>query len=153
MDLRSAVGSLQVPVAVVGGLLLVGALAQLAAMPEPPPGQDDIPHGFAVLFLYAVVWIGFVVGSLGLAIPPGDGYGIRFNRYQRLLFLGAAGAAFASLLLPIVAFGWLFATTMGGNVELAVLAWFGPSALAVIALVGGLGWRAAEEIVPRVRPE
>lgn len=151
MTVRSALGSLQLPIALGGALVLVWAVVQLATLPEPQAGSDGFPQGLAVLFLYVLAWAGFTASAVGFAIPPGAGYGIRFTVRQRRLFAVAAVSAIVSAVLPFVAFGLLFAASMEGNWTVVLLAWGVPAVGAVVGYVGALGWRAGQAVVPRVR--
>lgn len=148
MSLRSRLGGLQLPVAAVGLLVAALAIAQFLALEPAPPDGDGFVRGLAVLFLYVAGVAGFVVAALGFAVPPGDGFGIRFNRTQRRLLVGAALAAFGSLVAPLVAWPVMAATPLG--FEGVVWSWVALTALAVLAFVGSLGWRAAEEVARRV---
>lgn len=141
MDLRSALGSLQLPVAGTGAFLVVVSVGQILTMPSPPPESDGFVGGLAVLFLYFLAWVGFLVLSLGLAIPPGDGYGITFTRAQRVLFLLAAVAALVSAVGPFVAFGLIYS-----NPSLMVSAWLAITGIALLALATGLGWRGVQAV-------
>ncbi|WP_132057597.1 hypothetical protein [Halorussus amylolyticus] len=148
MSLRSRLGVLQLPVTGVGFLGVAFAASQLSAIPPSPPDSDGFVEGLAVLLFFAVGFVGFVVAALGLAIPPGENVGIRFNRWQRRLFVGAAVAAVASLVVPFVAWPVLASTVFA--TEFSVLAWLVLSLAAVSALVAGLGWRAAQAVARRV---
>ena len=148
MKLRSALGSLQLPVAGLGLLVVAVSLTQLQAIPEPPPGSDGFVEGLATFFLGLLALGGFVVSSLGFAIPPGEGYGVRFGRWQRRLFVAAAVGGLASLLVPL--FAWSVASATGLGPGAVVLAWLGTLALAVLSFVAALGWRIAEAVARRV---
>jgi len=148
MNLRSALGSLQLPVGGLGLLVVAVSLAQLHAIPEPPPGSDGFVEGLATFFLGLLALGGFVVSALGFAIPPGEGYGVRFGRWQRRLFVAAAVGGLVSLLVPLFAWSVVAATGVGPGV--VVLAWLGTLALAVLSFVGTLGWRIAEAVARRV---
>lgn len=151
MNVRSVLGSLQLPVAAGGALVLAGALYAMATVPVAPAQSDGFVQGLAVLFLGALAYGGFVVLALGLAIPPMGGYGIRFSRAQRILFGAAAGLVLAGLVLPFVGFGLLYGAAMDGDATPLLLLWVAPTLLGVLALVAGLLWRAAEAVGPRVR--
>lgn len=143
MNLRSALGSLQLPVAALGALVAVGSFWQLTEL-LPIPDQAGLPGGLAMLFLYALGVAGIAVCALGFAIPPGDGFGIRFERRQRLLFGLSAAGAVGSVLLPLVTLPVVLGAGPEQNLFwLVAVAWLGPLAVAVLALLGGLGWRAA----------
>ncbi|MFC7251238.1 hypothetical protein ACFQJ5_15540 [Halomicroarcula sp. GCM10025324] len=139
MDVRSALGTLQLPVATLGLALLLVALVGIATMDPPPAGSDGFVGGLAVFFLYIVAWVGFLVLSLGLAIPPLGGYGLRFTRPQRGLFLLAGLAAFLSAVGPLVAFGLVFS-----NPGAMVLTWLAITAVGILSLVGGVVWRGVQ---------
>lgn len=141
MNVRSLLGSLQLPIAAVGTVLVVFAVGQLVTMNPPPPGSEGFVHGLALIILYVLAWVGFVVLSMGLAIPPKDGYGIAFTRRQRGLFVTAAVAAVLSAVGPFVAFGLIYS-----NPTLLVSAWLAVMSVAIIALAAGLIWRGAEAI-------
>lgn len=142
----SRLSALQLPVALAGAAVVAWAVAELATLPPPPPGGDGLPGGLAALFLYGVAWVGFVVCSVGLAIPSDGRRGVAFSRGQRRLFGAAAVAAVASAVLPVVGFGLLLAAVGADVAWLAVLGWLVPAAVAVLALLAGLGWRAAEAL-------
>ncbi|PSQ01744.1 hypothetical protein BRC92_10060 [Halobacteriales archaeon QS_4_69_31] len=141
MDLRSILGSLQLPVATVGTLLVVVAVGSVATMPSPPPESEGVVAGLAVLFMYVLAWVGFLVTSLGLAIPPGDGYGVTFTRYQRGLFVLAAVAGLLSAVGPFVAFGLVYS-----NPSLMTTAWLALASVAVLSLAAGLVWRGVQAV-------
>ncbi|MDY6819896.1 MAG: hypothetical protein SVG88_14640 [Halobacteriales archaeon] len=151
MSLRSVLGSLQLPVAGIGVLLLVMSISQLLLMESPLPESEGFVQGLAMFFLYIMAWVGLVLTAGGLAIPPGeDGFGIQFNRWQRRLFILAMLGAIGSALLPLVGMGWIFATAREGNGTLLLIAFAGPSGIAIVSLLAGLAWRAAEAIRPRI---
>ena len=141
MNLRAALGSLQLPIAGIGALLVAVAIGGIATMPSPPPGSEGFVSGLAALFLYFVGWVGFLIMSTGLAIPPGEGYGITFDRRQRWLFVTAAVAGFLSAIGPFVAFGLLLS-----NPSLMVSAWLALMGVAIAALLLGIAWRIGQEI-------
>lgn len=148
MRVRALLGSLQLPVAGVGAVVFLGSVAALASLPPSPAGEGFV-RGLAVLVLFVGAWAGFVVAALGLAIPPGeDGVGVRFSRGQRLLLLAAGGLALASAVAPL-AF-WAVVVAIGLAPGTAALAWFAVMGLAVVALLAGVGWRAAEGVAPRL---
>ena len=149
MSFRSRLGVLQLPVAGFGLLVVGMAVNQLLTLPPSPPGSDGFVEGLALFFLAVFAWGGFVVAALGFAIPPGDNFGIRFGRWQRRLFVGAAACALGSVVAPLAAW-WVLASTRFG-VDVVFGAWIGLSVAAVVALVGGLGWRVAESVARRVR--
>lgn len=57
MDVRSLLGSLQLPVAVVGAVLVAGGVSQMAAL-TPVPERGGLPGGLALCFSYAIAWAG-----------------------------------------------------------------------------------------------
>lgn len=141
MNVRALLGSLQLPVAVLGAGLVVVSIGGISTMPSPPPGSEGFAAGLALLFLYFLGWVGFLVLSFGLAIPPGDGYGIGFNRYQRGLFVLAGVAGLTSAIGPFVAFGLLFS-----HPSLIGIAWLVIMGVAVLALTAGLLWRGIQAL-------
>lgn len=132
--------------ALLGILLMAWAATSLTTLPAPPPEGDGLPGGLAAIFLYVTIWAGFVVLAFGLAIPGGGRWSIRFSRGQRRLFLLAAGAAVASAVLPFIATGMLLTLARSDALWLALLAWLAPMVVAVLAFLGGLGWRGAEAL-------
>ncbi len=144
MELRSVVGSLQLPVAAVGALLAALAVDGLLSLPSTPDGEGFL-QGLAVLFLYAVGLVGFVLFTLGLAIRPGDGYGVSFRRRQRRLLFAGAGATAGALLLPLVAFGLLYAAAMGGS-RAPFYLWGLLHAVGVLSVGAALAWRGADAV-------
>lgn len=148
MNLRSLLGSLQLPVAGVGFLLVAVSAVELLALPPSPPGSDGFVEGLAALLLFVAAWAGFFLAAVGLAIPPGDGFGVRFTRWQRRLFVAAAALAVASAAVPVVAL--TLVVTLGLPPSVVVLLWLGLMAAAVLALVGGVGWRVGQAVARRV---
>lgn len=144
MDLRALLGSLQIPVAALGGFLVIFSISLVLTMPSPPPESEGFVSGLAFIFLYFLAWVGVLVTSFGLAIPPGEGYGITFNRYQRGLFLLAGVAGVLSAVGPFAAFGLIYS-----NPSLMVNAWLATMGVAVIALLSGLVWRGAQTVYRR----
>lgn len=143
MDFRSALGSLQLPVAAFGALVAVGSFWQITEI-MPIPDQGGLPGGLAMLFLYGLGVAGIAVCALGFAIPPGDGFGIDFSRRHRLLFVLSAAGAIGSAVLPLLALPIAF----GGGPEQDLvwvlgLAWLGPLAISLLSLAGVLCWRGA----------
>lgn len=141
MKVRALLGSLQVPIAAIGLLGVAAAVGGIVTLDPPPAGSEGFLSGLAILFLYFLGWMGFLVLALGLAIPPGDGYGITFNRYQRGLFVVAAVGALASAVGPFVAFGLVYS-----NPSLLFNSWLVITSVAVLSLVGGLVWRGVEAL-------
>ncbi len=150
MNLRSVLGSLQLPVAALGALVAVGSFWQITEL-MPIPDQGGLPGGLALLFLYAFGVVGIAVCALGFAIPPGDGYGIQFQRRQRLLFGLSAVGAIGSAILPLLALP--VAASAGpeqGLFWVIGLAWLGPLAVSLLSLAGALSWRGAIAAYGRV---
>lgn len=148
MRVRAILGSLQLPVAGVGAVVFLGSVAAIASLPPSPEGEGFV-RGLAVLVLFVGAWAGFVVTAFGLAIPPGeDGVGVQFSRGQRLLLLAAGGLGLASAVAPLVF--WAVVVTVGLSPGTATLAWFALMGIAVVALLAGVGWRAAEAAAPRL---
>ncbi|WP_430504959.1 hypothetical protein [Haloparvum sp. PAK95] len=142
---RRVLGSLQLPVAGAGVLVCFLAASTFGSLlAETPPG-DGFLHGGALLLSYVLGVGGFALFALGLAIPPGSGFGIRFRRPQRGLFLVSAVAAVASVVLPLAA----FPTALGGDVTIVLVAWGLPTAVAVLGVASGLLWRAVERFRDR----
>lgn len=145
MQLRSWLGSLQLPVAGVGVALVVFAAGSIATIPEPPAGSDGFVGGLAVVFLSLIGWAGLVVAPLGLAIPPSGGYGVRFNRYQRGLFVASSAGWFLAGVIPLLGFGLLLRQP-----DLMVSSLLALATAATLSLVAGLCWRGGEAIGRRV---
>lgn len=141
MNVRAMVGSLQIPIAVVGTLLIVFSVGAIVMIPSPPPGSEGFVSGLAFIFLYFLGWIGFLALSFGLAIPPGGGYGIRFNRYQRALFVLSGLAGILSAVGPFVAFGVLLS-----HPSLIGTAWVAIMGVGLLALTAGLLWRGVQAV-------
>ena len=80
MGLRFRLGFLRLPVAGFDVLGVAMAVNRLSTLPPSPPGTDDFVEGLAIFFLYVLGFTGFAVAALGFAIPPGDDFGIRFDR-------------------------------------------------------------------------
>lgn len=140
MRIRALLGSLQIPVAAVGAALVVFSVGSVVTM-DPPPEGDGFVAGLAILFMYFLAWVGFLVTSFGLAIPPGDGYGVTFNRYQRGLFVVAGVAGVLSAVGPFVLFGLLYS-----NPTLMGTTWVATMGVAVLSLAAGLCWRGVETV-------
>ncbi|WP_411967461.1 hypothetical protein [Haloferax sp. YSSS75] len=136
-SLRAILGSLQLPVAGVGVVVLALASWNLYTLPPSPPGSDGFVEGLAVFFLFVGIVVGFVLLVLGLLIPPGPGYGIHFTRRQRWLFAYALVGPIAGL-LGTVSLAFL---TTGPWVTTLVAVAVGTAPLAVLV---GIGWRAGQ---------
>lgn len=146
MARASRLAPLQIPVALLGVLLIAWAATSLVSLPPPPPEGDGLPGGLAMISLYVVLWAGLIVLAVGLAVPGGGRWARTVSRGQRRLFLLSAAAAVASAILPFVATGVLLTLLRPDAIWLALLAWLIPAAVAVLALVGGLGWRALDAV-------
>lgn len=144
-QLRRALGSLQLPVAGLGLSSCILFLSIFASLFGRTPEGDGFVHGGALLFSYALAVAGYALFAIGLAIPPGPGVGIRFRRGQRLLFVGAAVAAVASVVLPL----FLLPTALGGNANPIFYVWVTTTSLAVLGVAGGLTWRGGEWLAQR----
>lgn len=147
MNVRSFLGSLQLPVAGLGAIVCLGAIASIATLP-PSPADEGFVRGLAVVALFVLAWVGFVLIAVGLAVPPGNGLGIRFTPWQRRLFGIAAGLALLSAVSPL-AF-WAVVAATGLSLGSAALAWVVVMGLAVAARLAGLGWRVGEAAVSRL---
>lgn len=148
MRVRALLTSLQLPVAGVGLLLVAASGYRLLTLPEPPAGSDGFVEGIVAFFLYLCAVAGLIVTAVGLAIPADGRFGVRFRRRQRLLFVLAALAALASLLSPLVV--WPAAIAAGASPGVVFRAWFGLTALAVLVILIGVGWRAVEVALARL---
>lgn len=144
-SIRRVLGSLQIPVAAVGALVSLTAAGTFGSLLGRTPPGDGFIHGGALLVTYALTVGGFALFAVGLAIPPMSGVGIRFRRAQRILFVVAAGAAVASVILPLAA----FPTALGGDATIVLVAWGVPTAVALLGVATGLVWRAAERLRER----
>jgi hypothetical protein len=143
--IRRVLGSLQLPVAGVGVLVCLLAAGTFGSLLGRTPPGDGFIHGGALLMTYALTVGGFALFATGLAIPPMSGVGIRFRRGQRVLFVVAAVAAVASVILPLAA----FPTALGGDATIVLAAWGVPTVVAVLGVATGLLWRAAERLRER----
>lgn len=146
MDVRSLLGSLQLPVAGIGLFVMLISLATAFTMPPSPPDSEGFVQGLALIALYVFAWGGFVVLSLGLAIPPGEGFGIDFTRIQRGLFLVAAVAAVASAVVPFAMFGLLYS-----NPNLLAMSLLALFAVALLTFTTSVVWRAGQAVAGRLR--
>lgn len=149
MRTRAVLGSLQLPIAGLGGLLLVGAVAALLSMPPSPPESEGFVRGLAMLVLFVVAWAGFVIIAIGLAVPPRTGAGIRFNQWQRRLLILAAILSILSLLSPLLF--WSVVATTGISLGSAALTWVVVMGLAVLSLITSVGWRIGEVMATHIR--
>ncbi|WP_416840072.1 hypothetical protein [Haloferax sp. DFSO52] len=82
-SLRAILGSLQLPVAALGLVVLVSTWQLFGTLEPPPTGSDGFAHGLAGFFLLLFGVAGYAIFVTGLLIPPGPGYGIEFTRKQR----------------------------------------------------------------------
>lgn len=149
MDTRSAIGSLQLPIAGLGGCLCVSAALALLSLPPSSDGSDGFLRGLAMLVVFVIAWAGFLITAIGLAIPPGPGIGIHFNRWQRRLFGITALLSVLSLVAPLVF--WTVVATTGLSFGSAAMAWLGFMVLAGIAFVTSIGWRITQVIATHLR--
>lgn len=141
MTIKSMVGSLQLPIAGLGTILCVSALTTLMSLPPSPPGEGFV-RGLALVVLFITAWAGFVIASLGLAIPPGDTVGIQFNRWQRRLFLLAGALAVLSAATPLVF--WVIVGSTNFSLGSAGLAWVIVMGLAILSLGSSIVWRIGQ---------
>ena len=146
MNFRSALGSLQLPVAAIGALLVAFAVSGVLSLASAPaPDGEGFVRGLAVVFLYVIGLLGFVVFALGLAIRPGEGRGVSFRRHQRQLLFAGAGATAAALLLPLVAFGVLYGAALEGG-QLPLYLWGLLHVVGALSVGTALAWRGTEAI-------
>lgn len=143
--LRRVLGSLQLPIASIGLIMWVLSSVIFASLFGKTPEGEGFIHGGALLFSYALAVAGYALFAVGLAIPPGPGFGIHFRRKQRLCFVGAAVAAVASVVLPLA----LLPTALGGNANPIFYAWVTTTSLAILGVAAGLAWRGGEWIGQR----
>jgi len=127
-----------------GALLTAFAVEGLLTLPSAPEGEG-FPEELAVLFLYAVGLVGFTTFATGLAIPPGDWVGITFRRRQRQLLAAGAGATLCALLVPVAAFGLLFAAAQGES-QVPFYLWGLLHVLGGLSVAAALAWRGAEAV-------
>lgn len=127
-----------------GALLTAFAVEGLLTLPSAPEGEG-FPEELAVLFLYAVGLVGFTTFATGLAIPPGDWVGITFRRRQRHLLAAGAGATLCALLVPVAAFGLLFAAAQGES-QVPFYLWGLLHVLGGLSVAAALAWRGAEAV-------
>lgn len=147
MSLRSALGTLQLPVATAGALVAVASFHSIGQI-APTPEQGGLPGGLAMLFLYAFGVVGIAVCALGFAIPPGDGFGVTFTRKQRYLFGLSAAGAVGSAVLPVLSLPLILGVGHGGNVGWLIAAvWLGPLAVSLLSLAAALCWRGATALL------
>ena len=146
MNFRSALGSLQLPVAAVGALLVAFAVDSILSLASAPaPDGEGFVRGLTMVVLYAAGLFGFVVFALGLAIRPGEGHGVSFRRRQRRLLFAGAGATAAALLLPLVGTGVLYGTALGDS-QLPLYLWGLLHVVGALSVGTALAWRGAEAI-------
>ena len=81
MNGRQLLGSLQLPVATIGGGLTVAGIWSLNTM----SAGGGVAAGFAAILLLVTVWVGLLLLPVGSLIPPAGGYGIEFTHVQRRL--------------------------------------------------------------------
>ncbi|MWV39071.1 hypothetical protein [Natrialba sp. INN-245] len=100
---RSIRASLQVGIAALGAIVILGSLVWFAAIFVTMPQSDSgFAEGLAIVVGGLYVVAGFVILSVGLLIPQHGTGGIRFSRGQRTrLAYGAAAPVVSVLLVPI----------------------------------------------------
>ena len=100
---RSTRAYLQLGVAGLGTLLILGSLVVFAAVfAVMARSESGFAEGLAILVFGLYVLVGFVVLASGLLIPQRDDSGIRFSSRQRtLLAYGAVAPIVAVLAVPI----------------------------------------------------
>lgn len=139
---RSLLGPVRIVLVVAGLLVVAGAVRELAAIPEPPPGSHAPPVGIVVGFLLLAGTAGLALAAGGLAIPapagsPGGGL-LRFGRGQRRLVV-------AGLVLLVCGLAGSVAVLFLANAITAALGlWFALTGLGVVAVVAALCWRLVE---------
>lgn len=144
MDIRAVLRSLQLPVAAVGVIVMTFAVAGVLTLPTAPSRSEVFVAGLARIALYVIGWIGFLVFTVGLAIPPGDGYGVHFTHQQRRLFILAGAAAAVSMVGPFAAYGILLSNPLVGMVL-----WAGTVSVAMIAVAVSVLWRGVQAVQQR----
>lgn len=100
---RSSRALLQLLVAGLGGLSIVGSLAMFAIVfAAIPRSESGFAEGLAILFFGLYVVIGFALLAAGLWIPQRDESGIQFSARQRtLLAYGAVAPIVGVLAVPV----------------------------------------------------
>ena len=105
MNGRQLLGSLQLPVATIGGVLTIVGVWGLTTM----SAGGGVAAGFAAILLLMTVWVGLLLLSVGPLITPAGGYGTEFTHVQRRL-LAVIGVVV--LAAPFVGAGLLFVIVM-----------------------------------------
>lgn len=105
MNGRQLLGSLQLPVVTIGGVLTIVGVWGLTMM----SAGGGVAAGFAAFLILVTVWVGLLLLPVGLLITPAGGYGIEFTHVQRRL-LAVIGVVV--LAVPFVGAGLLFVIVM-----------------------------------------
>ena len=146
-SLRAILGSLQLPVAGAGLVVLALTWSTFQSLPPSPPQSDGFVEGLAAFFLLLFGLFGYGLFVGGLLIPPGPGYGIEFTHKQRWLFAYALVAPVVGVAIFFVGIASMY--DPGDTMESV----FGFLSLAVVgaplALVVGLGWKAVQVAIER----
>ncbi|WP_331234017.1 hypothetical protein [Natronorarus salvus] len=100
---RSGRASLQIGLAVLGTLLILGSLVWFALVfTAMSPSESGFAEGLAIVVFGLYVLVGFVVLAAGLWIPQRDDDGIQFSpRQRRLLAYGAVAPVASVVVVPI----------------------------------------------------
>jgi hypothetical protein len=147
-SLRSVLGSLQLPLAGLGFVLLAAAAWVLYTLPSSQPGSDGFAEGLAAFFLLVLGAAGFVLLVGGLLIPPGPGFGIAFTQRQRWLFAYALVAPLVGVVALVVSIVTVSPVT--GISSEWLLVFVVATETAPLAVLLGLGWKAAQVVRARV---
>jgi hypothetical protein len=73
VSLRRYVGLVSGALLLVGGAVLCWGVYFGATLPEPRPGSDGVPAGFAIIYVLLVQSGGALLVHLGYALPAGTG--------------------------------------------------------------------------------
>lgn len=100
---RSLRASLQLGIATLGAIVILGTLVWLAAFfAFTPRSESGFAEGLAVVVFGLYALAGFVVLAVGLLIPQRDDDGIHFSARQRkLLAYGAVAPVVSVLAVPV----------------------------------------------------
>ena len=100
---RSIRASLQLGIAAIGTIVILGSLARFATIFFAMPQSDSgFAEGLAIVVFGLYVLAGFVVLAVGLLIPQRGNDGIRFSpRQRKLLAYGAIAPVVSFLFIPI----------------------------------------------------
>lgn len=100
---RSTRASLQLGIAALGTIVILGSLARFTTIFVAMPQSDSgFAEGLAIVVFGVYVLAGFVVLAVGLLIPQRGNDGIRFSpRQRKLLAYGAIVPVVSVLLIPI----------------------------------------------------